>query len=541
LNARNPRSSSRRLSLSAFLALGVCHGGWLIGGVKPASAESSTAAARSSHSAFSVPRGLRPRVDFWKQVFSRYGQNDVIIHHRMYPQVVFGVASVSEEVQGLSGVEAERVRANRESDALKQVQGAIARIVDNGGPTSPLEHKIVAAMAAIPGGASKFQRIVDEDLVRSQRGIREKFADAIARSGRYLAGMERIFESEGLPKELTRIPFIESSFDYTATSSVGAAGIWQFMKSTAKSFMRVGPIIDERRDPFVASRAAAKYLKHAYEALGSWPLAITSYNHGVAGVAKKVEQLGSSDITTIVEHDSVRLLGFASNNFYPEFLAALEVFEDRGRLFPSVRPESPVEYKTVELRYAQSGRDLAARTGVETDTLASLNLALTPAVWTGRVKIPSGYEVKLPVHRGNSYFAESVVAGRGESQTSSFYGGTLYHIVRSGETLARIADKYEMTVSRIRALNRFSDSHEIEAGDRILVHEPHALGKEREEHIGQLPPLRAVVGKLAHSQPSEKVEYKAKRAGSQKKAASAPAKKPKGVKASKSQKGRKKK
>lgn len=88
-------------------------------------------------------------------------------------------------------------------------------------------------------------------------------------------------------KRANTTPFIESSFDYSAHSSVGAAGIWQFMPRTARVYkMAVGRYVDERRDPIKATRAAAKYLKTAYDALGSWPLAIVSYNHGVGGVRK---------------------------------------------------------------------------------------------------------------------------------------------------------------------------------------------------------------------------------------------------------------
>jgi membrane-bound lytic murein transglycosylase D len=93
-------------------------------------------------------------------------------------------------------------------------------------------------MTYVPGGRQKYQRTLNEDLIRSQTGIREKCREALRRSGRYIHAMERIFVQEyGLPVELTRIPFIESSFDYEAYSSVGAAGIWQFMRSTARLYM----------------------------------------------------------------------------------------------------------------------------------------------------------------------------------------------------------------------------------------------------------------------------------------------------------------
>src|SRR5205085_11537025 len=103
----------------------------------------------------------------------------------------------------------------------------------------------------------KFLVAADEKHLRSQRGLRERFAEAIRVSRRYLPEMERIFRAEGLPVELTRLPLIESCFNLRAYSKVGAAGIWQFMPATGRLFMRVDNVVVERRDPIASTRAAA--------------------------------------------------------------------------------------------------------------------------------------------------------------------------------------------------------------------------------------------------------------------------------------------
>jgi membrane-bound lytic murein transglycosylase D len=255
-------------------------------------------------------------------------------------------------------------------------------------------------MSLIPGGASKYRRLLEEDLIRTQTGIRERYADAIRRAWKYLPIIEQIFVSEyGLPKELTRLPFIESSFDYTAYSSVGAAGIWQLMPRTARGFhLVVGRFIDERRDPIKATRAAAEYLRSAYRSLGSWPLAITSYNHGVAGVRSKVVKAGTSDISEIVEHPSERYFGFASSNFYPEFLAALEIFDNHKRYFPEVAEEPPLRVISYPLRSAMSGPYVARQLGIPLEELQEANYAVLDPVWEGRAKIPAGYVLRIPAH-----------------------------------------------------------------------------------------------------------------------------------------------
>ena len=154
-----------------------------------------------------------------------------------------------------------------------------------------------------------------------------------------------------MPGELGRVPFVESSFNYDAYSSVGAAGIWQFMPwSTAKLYMRVGSSIDERRDPIISTRAAAKYLEHAYSVLGAWSLAITSYNHGITRLSLKASKtVRTKDVAKIIKEYDGKAWGFASKNFFAEFLAALEVEKNYKRYFPNLELDRPVYFDEVQL------------------------------------------------------------------------------------------------------------------------------------------------------------------------------------------------
>ena len=121
------------------------------------------------------------------------------------------------------------------------------------------------------------------------------------------------------------MPHVESSFDPYAYSKVGAAGLWQFMRSTGRRFLRIDAAVDERLDPYRATEAAAQLLSYNYRLLGSWPLAITAYNHGAEGMRRAREQLGTDDIVRIVRDYHSPTFGFASRNFYVSFLAALTV------------------------------------------------------------------------------------------------------------------------------------------------------------------------------------------------------------------------
>jgi membrane-bound lytic murein transglycosylase D len=238
------------------------------------------------------------------------------------------------------------------------------------------------------------------DRVRSQRGVRERFRRGLEVSGRYDATFRDIFRRYGLPEDLAYLPHVESSFQLNARSSVGAAGVWQFMPSTGRQYMVVGNDIDERLDPVVAAGAAARYLRDAHRRLGSWPLALTSYNHGVGGMMRARDRYGD-DIARIVADYDGRYFGFASRNFYAQFLAARHVIHNADRYFPDgVRLDPPLDDQPVVLRSDTYAADLARRYGVSVSTLAERNLAWREPVRTGRRPVPAGTTVWVPQGRG---------------------------------------------------------------------------------------------------------------------------------------------
>lgn len=422
---------------------------------------------------FVCPPELRPRVDFWLDIFTRYGKHQSVIHHREYPQAVFGVLDFRREAEELSPIALEKHREQRIESAISQVVGIIKRIESGDEPSTEAERRVIEVMKRVPG-RNKYARVIENPkLIRSQRGIREKCAEAIQRSGLYLPEIERIFVREfGLPVELTRLPFIESSFDYRAYSSVGAAGIWQFMPKTGRQFLTINRLVDERRDPIIASYAAARYLQGGFEALGSWPLAITAYNHGRAGVARKVRDFGTSDIVKLIERPGDRPFGFASSNFYPEFLAALDVFDDPHKYFPEVKIPAPVEVDRIPLQIAMPITQVARKLGVTVAELRQVNFALADAVWDGRAAVPRGYVVKVP-RDGATVLADlhepELVAPRPPPPARQQYAAA-FHRVRKGETLASIASRYGTSISELKRINQISGDS-IRVGQQLAVAE----------------------------------------------------------------------
>lgn len=423
------------------------------------------------HPAFVTSSKLRPRVDFWKEVFTVYGKYQAILHHRDFPQAVFDVVDMSAEGESLSPVAFEVFRKRRLKAAVADVESALRRLASGQKPSTPLEQRVAKAMELVPGGTAKYAKVVKDELIRTQTGIKEKYREAIIRSGRYLPLMERIFREEyGLPIELTRLPFIESSFDYKAYSSVGAAGIWQFMRRTGQAYLTINSLIDERRDAMEATRAAARYLQQAYTKLGTWPLAITSYNHGMAGVARRVRQLGTTNIDTIVEHPTERPFGFASVNFYPELLAAIEVYDDWRRYFPNTEREPVLQLAEMKLASPMSIGHITKTLGVSVEELKDLNYAISNQVWSGKARVPRGYTLKVP--KRVAYRLPRLQAGEPSSPvsapaSSSIYGGTVYK-VRRGDTLSRIARNHRVTVNELRQLNSLS-SDLLRVGQVLII------------------------------------------------------------------------
>lgn len=422
------------------------------------------------HPDFAVPESLRPRVDFWKDIFTRYGEHEMVVHHRDFPQIRFTVLDFRKVAAELTPIQLEKLKRERSNDEIDRLKSIFKRLATGAEPSNEDEERVFQKMRRLPGGLEKYRQVVENDLIRTQTGIKEKFALALQRSGRYLPTMEKIFKDYGLPIELTRLPFIESSFDYEAYSSVGAAGIWQFMRKTAMLYMTVNSLVDERRDPIEATRAAARYLEQAYNQLGTWPLAITSYNHGVYGVAKKVRQWGTSNLAEIIEDPKQRAFGFASSNFYPEFLAALEVHDNYHTYFPDLELWPALTITTYRVSQSMQIQVLARRLGVPLDELRSVNYAISDRVWSGRMPVPRGYVLKIPDRYQTSVASlhmPSVEAPSSAPPASSVYGGMTYR-VRKGDTLLSIAKKFKVTVAELRRINSIGN-RSLEAGETLTI------------------------------------------------------------------------
>jgi membrane-bound lytic murein transglycosylase D len=405
---------------------------------------------------------MRGRVQFWIDIFSRYGKHQAVIHHRMQPEIVFDVLDFQDKGEKWSEKQLARYRKAKEEELFKEIRSAVKLLSQGKPPRSRFEAHVEKQMQILGPGTKKYTDLLKNDWIRSQRGIRERYREAVERSGRYMHILERIFVLEyGLPVELTRLPFVESSFDYKAYSSVGAAGIWQFMPATGRTYdLQVSRVVDERRDVAAATKAAARYLSDAYQKLGTWPLALTSYNHGVHGVLRKVTKLGTKNISSIVGRIDDQPFGFASQNFYPEFLAALEIYENPHHYFPGVNIQRPQELYRRKLTRTISASELTQRLGIAQESLQEVNYALHSNVWKGKYSIPAGYTLNVPIQ-----FQHNLATLRLPKDT--YVSGQTYQVGR-GDTLGKIALRFNSSVEELMSLNGLS-SDLVRIGQRLVV------------------------------------------------------------------------
>ena len=168
------------------------------------------------------------------------------------------------------------------------------------------------------------------------------------------------------------------------------------MPGTGRRFMEVNYVLDERMDPLAASVAAAKLLAYNESVLGTWPLALTAYNHGVAGMKRAVKKVGTRDMAEIVWKYKGRAFGFASRNFYAQFLAARTVASEAGRHFGPLERHAPFEHQTVDLPFYVGVEHVERYLDIDRKALRRYNPALRRSVYDALKRIPKGYALKLP-------------------------------------------------------------------------------------------------------------------------------------------------
>jgi len=417
------------------------------------------AAAAHAEDTFPLPPELQPDVDFWVSVFTRYTTDEGVLHDNRNLAVVYERIDMPEKT---SRRERNR-RIKRHRDALAATLNALA-----GGKRTGLSPEEARILALWPADVSDAELRAAAGRIRFQQGLADRFRAGLQRSGRWRDFIEAEFTSLGVPVELAALPHVESSYNPDARSHVGASGIWQFTRSTGRRFLRVDHVIDERNDPFLATRGAGRLLAYNYSITGNWPMAITAYNHGLSGVRRAMQRYGDTAYVDILRNYNGRTFGFASRNFYVAFLAAKEVDQNAEQYFPGITRDAPQAYEEMTLPdYVKAG-DLARTLGVAESVIAQHNPALQATIWQGSKYIPRGYTVRVPAGMVDGSLQARVAAlPDGDWQREQL--PDLYHTVVRGDTLSEIAERYDTRVSTLVALNGLDSRNRIRAGQKLRL------------------------------------------------------------------------
>lgn len=347
---------------------------------------------------FDIPKELYDRTRFWFDIYTKYGEAHHIIHHARYPWIIFEAVDTSDILY--SGKGATWYRRQKAQNFVLERRRLIRRTLEhlarnpNKKNLSPLEQQLMASVEPLGGSIKKVLRSAASNM-RSQLGQRDFFVNGLVQSQKYLPYMEEIFARAGLPADLTRLPFVESSFNTRAESRVGASGIWQIMPFTGQAYMKVDNIVDERNSPIKATQLAAKLLKQYFRALDQWPLAVTSYNHGIGNIRVAMRAARSKDLAIIIERYHRGDFKFASSNFFCSFLAALYAERYKDVLFNDIIAEPLIEREIVKLERPLSLKRVMQLTGLSKDLLLGYNLDIRKQR-LGNILLPRGYELHLP-------------------------------------------------------------------------------------------------------------------------------------------------
>lgn len=408
---------------------------------------------------FPQPAALQPDVDFWVRIFTELTTDQGVLHDARNLAVVY------ESID----FPADSDRRSRQREIVKRrkaVQAVLARLA--AGNRDDPDADEARILALWPDGVDTGTLVTASRNVRFQQGLSNRFRDGLVRAGRWREHIEHEFEALGVPAELAALPHVESSYNPDARSNVGASGIWQFTRSTGRRFLRIDHVVDERNDPFEASRAAGQLLAYNYSITGNWPMAITAYNHGLAGVRRAMRQFGDTAYAEILRNYHGRTFGFASRNFYVAFLAAMQVDRNVDRYFPGLVPDPPVVFQTANLDNFIAAGDLAAALGITQRQFAAYNPSLQATIWQGSKYVPKGYEIRLPADALAKPLAE-LLAGIDPAAWRPEQLPDLFHTVRRGDTLSEIAETYDTRVSTLMALNNLRSSNRIRAGQRLRL------------------------------------------------------------------------
>ena len=443
----------------------------LTGGAPAVARAAEAPAPRVLDKLFPQPPALDRDVNFWIRVYTEIGTNAGFLHDQYNLGVVYETLQFGPETSA-------RQRERMVAAARERIIASLKRIAHATGTLSPEDQHIRDMWGDAYSPARLLSAVED---VRFQLGQADRFREGLLRSGLWQDHIIQTLTDLGMPPELGVLPHVESSFNAAAYSKAGAAGLWQFMRSTGRRYMRIDSAVDDRMDPFRATEAAAQLLSFNYRLLGTWPLALTAYNHGAEGMRRAKAQVGSDDIVKVLRNYHSPSFGFASRNYYVSFLAALTVDRNPDKYFGPIKREPQAKFREVSMPGFVTVSALTHALHISADQLRRLNPALLPACWEGQRRVPKGYVLRLPLN-GPDWTTDMLAARLSPSDLQARQTVPEKRKVMKGETLASIAADYGMKPGELARLNGFSARRRLRPGWFVRVPEASPVRVAKVDH-----------------------------------------------------------
>jgi membrane-bound lytic murein transglycosylase D len=411
------------------------------------------------------PPQLERDVQFWIRVYTQIDTNAGLLHDQYNLGVVYDTLHFAPNT-----TPAERER--QVDQARERYGAALHRIADAADAPLSEDDQRIRDLWGAETAPARLRSAIDD--IRFQLGQADRFRAGLIRSGAWETHIAETLANLGLPAELAVLPHVESSFNPAAYSKVGAAGLWQFMRSTGRRYMRIDSAVDDRLDPFRSTEAAAQLLAYNYRVLGTWPLALTAYNHGTAGVRHAKETLGTDDIVRIVRSYTSRTFGFASRNFYVSFLAALDIDRNPEKYFGALQKQSETRFQEVQVPAYVPMATLERALKIDAEKLRPLNPALLRSVWDGQQRVPKAYHLRLPLE-GSPWTRDLLAQRLSPAEMFAGQSGPPRYRVQRGDTLAAVAGRYGVSAEALARLNHLRTSARLQVGRTITVPETPAI------------------------------------------------------------------
>jgi membrane-bound lytic murein transglycosylase D len=453
---------------------------------------------------FEKPAALVPSVAFWKRVYAEWRVDDIALHDEQDLGLVYRVLRAPPH-----GGKDDRGRTRRQVVAAAVAETAAAlRSLHKKKPTSPaglsdVEREVFVALQ----DNRRTDKYAHADNVRAQNGMFERFVSGHQKSGLYEQFITEEMTRNGLPRELIGIAYVESLFHTGARSKVGAAGIWQFMSYTGREYMHLNAVVDERWDPLLATESAARYLRQAKKELGTWPLAVTSYNYGRGGMRELANKAGTNDFGVILTVSKAKRFGFAARNYYASFLAVLELLDEAPRRFGGVKKFGTWSYDVVRAPFPLLAPQVVDTGLVDRTTFDALNPALTPAALAGKVALPHGLSFRVPLGTATAVL-EALTALPAAARARATQVAQTTHVANGRQKLAAIAQRHRLDVDDLAQRSGFAVDAVPPRGTKIPIPAPLARYTLLPEARGiPLAPLDAgpapLVASLAPTTPGD--------------------------------------